>query len=174
MTTQQVVWMTLAYLVAFVAVAYFTRATRRRVLGALLGGAVVGAMLLGVIELGNALQWWRVPLGSRPSFPALLYVGGAISCSPIYLVTWRVARRYGGRGLAVCLLMAAIFGPPRDYLFAAIYPEWIVFAPGVTPVLAVSATYVALVALGHGVMRLAAGPARLDSLAARPWRRRAA
>jgi exosortase/archaeosortase len=36
-------------------------------------------------------------------------------------------------------------------------------------VLAISASYVILVLVGHGVMRLVAGPARADRLAQRPW-----
>jgi hypothetical protein len=169
MTTRQLIWMTLAYLVVLVAVVYFTRATVRRVLGALLGGAVVGVMLLGEIALGESVGWWRAPMASTPSFLTLFCVGAATSCSPIYLVTWRVVRRYGWRGLALCLLVAAAIGPPRDYLIATIYPEWIVFAPGIAPVLAVSAAYVSIVAVGHGIMRLIAGLAQQDRLAQRPW-----
>ena len=40
-----------------------------------------------------------------------------------------------------------VIGPPRDYLYTAIYPEWMVFAQGVAPNLADAATYVAIVAL---------------------------
>jgi hypothetical protein len=168
MTMLQLILMTCAYSVALVAVVYFTRATSRRVVGALAGGAVVGWMVLGVIALGEALGWWRVPLASTPEFLALFYVGTTISCSPIYLVTWRVARRFGWRGLAACFIVASVSGPPRDYLIAAKYPEWIVFAPGVAPVLAVAATYVGVLAAGHAVMRLVAGSAQGDRLARRP------
>lgn len=52
-----------------------------------------------------------------------------------------------------------VIGPPRDYLYAAVYPEWMVFAQGVAPILADAATYIAIVALGHAVMWLVAGPA---------------
>ena len=124
-------------------------------------------MAAGVTALGRAVGWWQVPPSSTPDF--LKYLGFAVSCTPIYLVTWRVARRFGWRGLAVFVIAAAIIGPPRDYLFAARYPEWIVFAPGVAPVLAVAATYVSIVVLGHGLMRLVSGPAREDRLARRPW-----
>jgi hypothetical protein len=168
MTTQQLLWFTGAYLIEFVAVVYFTRATARRVLGALVGGAVVGLPAIAVIALVGEIGWWRVPLTLTPGFLSLFYIGTAISCSPIYLVTWRVARRFGWHGLAVCLIVVAVIGPPRDYLIASIYPEWMVFAPGVAPILADSATYVGIVALGHAVMRLVAGPAREDTLARRP------
>jgi len=39
-----------------------------------------------------------------------------------------------------------------------------VFAPGVAPILADAAAYVGMVAIGHAVMRLVAGPAREDRL----------
>lgn len=164
MTTNQIIIVTCAYMVALVAVIYFTRATSRRVVGALTGGAVVGLMGMGAIVLGNTLGLWRVPIFWTPYFLALFYLGLSISVTPIYLVTWRVARRFGSRGLTVCLVVVAIIGPPRDYLYAAKFPSWMVFAPGVAPILADAATYVGIVALGHAVMRLVAGPSRVDRL----------
>ena len=80
-----------------------------------------------------------------------------------------MARRFGGRGLAVAVIVAAVIGPPRDYWYMARFPEWGAYGPGVSPVLAVSATYVILLILGYAVMRLVAGPARADRLARRPW-----
>ena len=61
----------------------------------------------------------------------------------IFLISWRIARRFGRRDLAVVVLIA--------------------------PVFAVSAAYVILGALGHVMMRLVAGPATADQLARRPW-----
>lgn len=164
MTTQQILLMTGLYLAALVAVTYFTHATARRVVGALLGGAVVGLMALRAIILGEALGWWRIPFASTPYFVTALFLGLAISCTPIYLVTWRIARRFGWRGLAICVGIVAIIGPPRDYLYAATFPKWMVFAPGIAPILADSATYILIVVVGHAVMRLVAGPAREDRL----------
>ncbi len=113
---------------------------------------------------GNVLGLWRVPIFWTPYFLTLFYLGFAISVTPIYLVTWRLVRRFGWRGLAVFIVIVAIIGPPRDYLFAATFPAWMVFAPGVAPMLADAVTYIGIVALGHAVMRLTAGPAREDLL----------
>ena len=165
MTTLQIIVMTCAYAVALVAAIYFTRAPSHRVVGALAGGAAAGWLGLGAIALGEALGVWRVFLPSTPGVWVLFYLGTAISCSPIYLITWRVVRRFGWRGLAVCLVVVGVIGPPRDYLYAATYPEWMVFARGVAPILADAATYVAIVALGHAVMRLVSGPAHGSRLA---------
>jgi hypothetical protein len=40
---------------------------------------------------------------------------GLAECAFIYLLTWRIARRFGSRGLATSVVGAAIIGPPRDY-----------------------------------------------------------
>ena len=164
MTTREIIIVTCAYMVALVVVVYFTRATSRRAVAALAGGAAVGLFGLGAIVLGNALKLWLVPISWTPQFLTLFYLGLAISVTPIYLVTWRLARRFGWRGLAVFIGIVAIIGPPRDYLIAAVFPAWMVFAPGIAPILADSATYIGIVALGHAVMRLIAGPSREDRL----------
>lgn len=164
MTTQQIIVVTCAYLFALIAVVYFTRATSRRVVGAFAGGAVVGCFGMGAIVIGNALGLWRVPIFWTPYFVALFFLGLAVSVTPIYLVTWRVARRFGWRGLAVFIGAVAIIGPPRDYLYAAKFPAWMVFAPGVTPILADALAYIGIVAIGHAVMRLVAGPSSEDRL----------
>jgi hypothetical protein len=164
MTTRQLILITCLYLAELLIVTYFTRATARRIAGALAGGAAVGLFGMGAIVLGNALELWRVPIFWTLYFLPLFYLGLVISVTPIYLVTWRLARRFGRRGLAVFICIVAIIGPPRDYLIAAKYPAWMVFAPGVAPILADTAAYVGIVAIGHAVMRLVAGPSREDRL----------
>lgn len=162
MTTWPIILLTGAYFVELVAVLYFTRATSRRVAGALAGGVAAGAVAMGMIALCEALAWWRVPLASTPY---LLFAGFVISCSPIYLITWRIARRFGWRGFAVFVAVVTVIGPPRDYLIAAKYPEWMSFSPGLLPILADALAYAGIVVVGHAVMRLVAGPSRADRLA---------
>jgi len=165
MTTQEIILWTCAYLIELSAVIYCTRATARRFVGALVGGAAAGLLGMGAIALSEALGWWHIPFDSTLSFRLLFYVGLAISLTPIYLVTWRLARRFGWRGLAVFIGIVTVIGPPRDYLIAATFPKWMVFAPGVSPILADAAAYVGMVAVGHAVMRFIAGPASEDQLA---------
>jgi len=169
MTRQQIILWTCAYLVELVVVIYFTRATTLRVVGALVGGAAAALLGMGAIALCEAVGWWRIPFASMPYFLLLFYLGLSISLTPIYLVTWRLARRFRWRGLAVFIGIVAVIGPPRDYLIASMFPKWMVFAPGVAPIVADGVTYVGMVVLGHVVMRLIAGPASDDRLA-RPAR----
>lgn len=167
MTTGQMILIIGFYLAALVAVAYLTRAKVRRIEGALAGGAVFGVVALLAVALGEAQNWWRVPVANSLHFHLLLWLVVAVSCVPVYLAIWRVTRRFGGRGLAVCVLGAAIIGPPRDYYLAAVFPAWIVFSAGIAPILAVATIYALLVVVGYAVMSLVAGPAQGDSLARR-------
>ena len=45
------------------------------------------------------------------------------------------------------------------------FTEWGKFAPGITPGIADVAAHITFVAAGHIVMRMVAGPARIDRLA---------
>ncbi len=165
MTTLEIILITCVYFIALLIVIYFTRATSRRIVGAVAGGAVVGVFGMGAIVLGNALELWRVPIfWTRPYFLALFYLALTVSVTPIYLVTWRLARRFGWRGLALFTCIVAIIGPPRDYLYAAKYPAWMVFAPGVAPIIADGVTYAGIVLIGHAAMRFIAGDSSADRL----------
>jgi len=165
MTILELVIVSCAYLVALIVVVYIMRPTLRRLVGAFAGAAAAGVFGMGAIVLGNTLRLWHVPIfWTRPYFLVLFYFGLTISVTPIYLVTWRLARRFGWRGLAVFLGTVAIIGPPRDYLYAAKYPAWMVFAPGVAPIVADSLAYIGIVTIGHAVMRVVAGDSSLDRL----------
>jgi hypothetical protein len=169
MTTQQLHLFNGLCLVILVVVAFFTRATARRIAGALAGGTAAGVAALGIIALGEAVGWWHMAITWKPYYLALLLIDFALPSAYLNLLTWRIARRFGGRGLAVVVVAAAIIGPPRDRWYMNRFPEWGAYAPGIAPVLAVSATYVVLVVLGYAVMRGVAGPAHEDRLARRPW-----
>ena len=152
----------------FVTAAFFTRATARRISGALAGGAVFGVVVIAMIALGEAVGLWHMPIRWEPYYLTLLWIDFAL-CAYVYLITWRIARRFGWRGLAAVVVLAAVIGPPRDYSYMRRFPEWGSYAPGIAPILAIAAIYVTMVLLGHGVMRLVAGPSGEDPLARRPW-----
>jgi hypothetical protein len=169
-TTQQIIVGILVYAVALAAIVYFARPTARRFAGAVAGGVAAAALgLWAIVPLGEALGRWHVPLDPSPLYMGLLLLATAVSTVPIYVVTWRIARRFGWRGLGVTLAVVAVIGPPREFAVEATYPEWITYAPGIATVLAISAAYAGRVAAGHGVMRVVAGPAPGSRLARWPW-----
>jgi hypothetical protein len=168
MTTQQLYAFTALYVVVFIVVAILTRATARRIVGALAGGLVAGVALLGVVQFCEYMGWWRMELPWEPHFLTIFIISMAIG-GFVFLLTWRIARRFGWRGLAVTLVIAAVLGPVRDQWYMNRFPEWGSYAPGIAPILAISAAYVILGVLGHATMRFIAGPAAADPLARRPW-----
>jgi hypothetical protein len=170
MTTLQVHFFNALYFLALIATAYFTRATPRRIAGACVGGAVVSVVLLGIVLLGEKTEIWHFNLPWEPYFLLLFYLGGVISCAFVYLLTWRIARRFGLRGMAVLVALLAVLGPFRDRWYMRTFPEWGSYGPGMAPMLAISATYVTMIALGHTIMDLVAGPSRGSPLARR-WGR---
>jgi hypothetical protein len=169
MTTLQLILMIFFYLTVFAAISYFTRASSRRITGALAGAAVIALLIFTLIALGEAIGLWVVPIKRTKQLLLLLYLALAISIAPIYLISWRVVRRYGGRGLTVLIVCAAIIGPARDYIVSARYPEWIELEPRVAPMLAVGIIYTLIVGVGHLVMSMVAGRSGEDRLVRRRW-----
>lgn len=169
MTTAQVNAFNALYLAILIAVILLARPTVRRIAGALAGGASAGVAMLAVVAVCERAGWWRFVFPWEPYFLTLVVLGMTF-CGFGFLLTWRVARRFGTRGLALLLFIAAVLGPVRDYRYMATFPEWGSYAPGYAPALAISAAYVIIAVVGHGVMRLIAGPASADRLADRPWK----
>jgi hypothetical protein len=158
------------YLVLTTAVAVLTRAPSRRIVGALAGATACGPAGLGIVVFAESAGWWHFAITWKPYFLALMWIG-VILWAFVFLLTWRIARRFGDRGLAVLLVAIAVLGPFRDSWFMRRFPEWGYYAPGIAPMLAISGAYVLLGIIGHGTMRLVAGPAAADALARWPWKR---
>ena len=171
MTTQQLHLFNCLYLVITAAVTVLTRATPRRIVGAMAGSTACGAMAIFILASGVVDQWWHIVMRRDPYFLMLLWIDFAL-CGYVFLLTWRIARRFGWIGLAAVLFLSAIVGPARDYEYLAMFPKWGSHAPGLVPVLGISGGYVFVLILGHGVMRVIAGPSKLDRLASRPWETR--
>jgi hypothetical protein len=167
-TTRQLYLFSCLALVLTTVVAVLTRATLRRIAGASAGAAVCGPVGLGIVAFCERAGWWHMVIPREPYFLTLMWINVAL-CGYPFLITWRIARRFGGRGLAVVLCVIAVLGPLRDSWYMATFPEWGSYAPGLAPMLAISGAYVLLGIIGHGVMRLIAGPATADRLARRPW-----
>ena len=157
------------YLILLVVVAIITRANTRRIVGALAGTIAAAAAGIGVIAVCQRVGWWHFNTHWDPYYLFQMGIGVALG-SFVFLLTWRLARRFGGRGLAIALLVAAILGPFRDSAYMARFPDWGYYSPGIAPMLAISVAYVVIGVVGHGLMRVISGPATADPLARPLWK----
>jgi hypothetical protein len=146
-------------------VAWFSRATPRRLAGAIAGGAAFMLLFLGQAGVADSMGWWRYAFGDMPRVPWLLFGAGLICYGAILgLISWRVTRRFGWRGQLAVIAAMSVLGPVRDHMGAAL-TELIVIVPGVLPLIAWAMLWASNVALLQAVMRLVAGPSRTDRLA---------
>jgi len=120
--------------------AYFTRADRRHILG-----AVVGASLYAVVNYvwdraAAVFGWWTYPAWSESGqFPLTGYLlAGIVGGGAFGLVGWRILRRWHWKGLAGFLLFWAVYAVVHDYggsrLFAS--SNLMLFGPGLMPIIA--------------------------------------
>src|ERR1022692_917457 len=113
MTTQQLWLFSCLALIITTVVAVLTRATLRRIAGASAGAAADGVVMLGIIAFCERAGWWHMAIPWEPYFLTLFLINVAL-CGYVFLITWRIARRFGGRGLAVAVGVIAVLGPLRD------------------------------------------------------------
>src|SRR5262249_23605938 len=123
MTAQQLHLFNGLYLVVLVVVAVLARATARRIAGALAGAAAMYPVGLTVVALGERVGWWHWEFLWEQNFLTALWINCTL-CAFVFLITWRIARRFGGWGLAVIAIVAAVIGPIRDKSFVERFPEW--------------------------------------------------
>jgi hypothetical protein len=170
MTSQQLMLLASAvYAVLLGVTIYFTRATARRALAALAGGAVVAVAGFGVEVSCQALGLWRYPSDDTGYGPLAMYPALVLIFAFLSLIGWRILRRFGWRGEAVFLAAIAVLGTVRDYKVAQA-TGIIALTPGIATVLVDLVAWSGLTALAQGVMRLVAGSTAADRLARRPWK----
>ena len=102
----------LAFLVG---AAYVSRAQTLRAASSIVGGAIFSLFVTVVpISMG-----WRqfVPLEHSTQALLLLYTIGVLLGAMTALASWRIARRFGWRGLAAFVIVASIGGPIRERLY---------------------------------------------------------
>jgi hypothetical protein len=147
---------------------YFTRATTRRVLGALAGGGAVAQVGAGVEALAHAWGWWRYTSDDTPYGPLAIYPLLVVAFAFLALIGWRLTRRFGSRGLTVFLAVVGVLGTVRDCFISGSLMGLIVFAPGVVIAIIDTFLWAGLTALAIALMRAVSGPATDDRLARPP------
>ncbi len=155
--------------VLFLASAYFTRATVRRIIGALLGAFAYGAENCAWDQAAIPLGWWSYPawLGTGRA-PLTLYVlAGIAGGGAMGLVGWRIMRRWGKKGFVGYLLFWAVYALVHDYAGSKAFAssQLMVFGPGLIPIIAIVLWYVTGNATTLLAIRLVGGPVEADLLA---------
>ena len=108
----ELVSMTYIALALLVAVAYVSRAQVRRIASSMVGGAVF-SVLVTVVPI--SMGWRRfVVVEHATQALLLLYTTGVLAGAFIALIGWRIARRFGWRGLAAFVIVVSIGGPIRE------------------------------------------------------------
>jgi hypothetical protein len=155
--------------ILFVASAYFTRATPRRILGGLAGGVAYAVSTFGWDRVAAGIGWWYYPFDPTVSGQVLaLYApAGLVSGGAFGLIGWRVTRRFGKRGLAAFLVAWGVWGTLHDVGGSALFASshLMIFQPGPIPVAAAFLNYATCGALAQLAVWLVAGPTRADRLA---------
>jgi hypothetical protein len=156
---------TYAILAAAGLAVYFSRATSRRLAGALVGASAF--VLTGVVAVRATflLGWWRLAASDLSlAMPVGLVVIDAAGYAAILaLLSWRVGRRFGWRGQPAFTLVASVWGAARDYAGAAAN-GLVTIAPGIAPFLGWSTAWCCGIVVMEAAMRLVAGPPQGDQL----------
>jgi hypothetical protein len=148
---------------AFGVVAFFTRATPRRMAGALVGALPVVPLVMFYDRVAGRLGWWHYPVVTTGSAPLAWYVTAALVYgAAMGLVGWRVIRRHGTLGLLAFLVALALLGVARDYAYS-IATGLIAFGPGPVPLVADLVAYASVAAIVQAVMYLVVGPPGADT-----------
>jgi hypothetical protein len=160
--TQILILASCVYLSLLAAAIYFTGASARRVVGALVGGGAVALVGAGVEAFAHARAWWSYPSDDTPIGPVGMYPAIVVLIAFLALIGWTVARQFGWRGTAVFLSTLAVVGTLRDYLLAAKLMHLINFAPGAWLKIIDGLLWAGLTALALATMRLVSGPAGIE------------
>ncbi|MBE3040466.1 MAG: hypothetical protein IMZ62_16845 [Chloroflexi bacterium] len=154
--------------IMFAVIAFFTRATPRRIAGALVGALPIIPLVMFYDSLAARLGWWHYPSVTTGRAPIAWYIAAALFYgAALGLVGWRVIRRWDTRGLVVFLVVLALFGVTRDYLYS-LTTSLIVFGPGPLPLIVDLFAYASAGALVQLLMVWIAGKPRSDRLARKP------
>jgi len=151
----------------FAVIAFFTRATRRRIAGALIAAIPIVPLVMFYDAIAARLGWWRYPSVITGAAPLAWYLAAALGYGAAFgLIGWRVIRRFGWRGLVVFLIALAAFGVARDVTYART-TNLIEFGPGPLPLLADFFAYASAAALVQILIYALAGAPSADPLARR-------
>jgi hypothetical protein len=154
--------------IIFALAAFFTRATLRRAVGALIAAVPLVPFVMLVDALARRQGWWIYPSIPVGNAPVAWYIAAALSYgAAVGLIGWRALRRFGRAAFPVFVLLVGLVGVTRDYAYSAT-TGLIQFGGGALPLIADFLSYASAAALVQLLMRWVVGPPRADRLARVP------
>ena len=151
--------------ILFVMIAFFTRATPRRIAGALIASIPIVPLVMFYDSIAARLGWWHYPSVTTGAAPLAWYVAAALGYGAAFgLVGWRMIRRFGWRGLLGFLIALSVFGVARDVTYART-TSLIEFGPGSVPLIADFFAYASSATLVQVLMYWLVGAPGSDQLA---------
>jgi hypothetical protein len=143
---------------------YFTRATLRRIAGALTGGAVLSIGSLAKYWIDQSLGLWHMEqrlLSAHILVPSFLV--GVLAGAAILLAVWRIFRRFGLKGEICAVIGVAILTAVRERLWMTILLPLFSSEQGVPTFLVDFAMWSVVWGMGLLAMRAVAGPTGVDA-----------
>ena len=159
---------TLGSLILLAIIIYFTRAKSRRIVGAVVGGFVVGLLIILIDWTASSLGLWYYPGSTTGYGPLGYYIPNALFYGAgIAFIGWRINRKWGIKALISFIVIFGLYGIIRDFIFTASTQSSniIVFGHGIFPVIADMLAWIGALSIAQIIMWLIAGPSKTDSLA---------
>ncbi len=154
----------------FALCAFFTRASLRRTASGLAGVIAFGVLQYAWDRLAAIAGWWSYPgynTSASMPMPLAIYLFSGLVYGGFGLIGWRVARRYGWKGLLAFLAAWSLWGFIHDTVGSSLFSssQLMVLGPGVIPLLTDFLVYTTCMAAVIAMIRWVGGPFRADALA---------
>ena len=164
MKLNALMWIPLAVAaVIFCAAALFTRAGGRRVLSALICGALGGGVGLLLDMFGYGVGVWYYQGAHISHGPWLVYVAVAFVQGAVALLGWHLAQRYNVVFAAIFVFFVAAVLTSQDYVIANSSFRVQIISPGFGPAIYDLMLWILVTTVSVWTMRLLAGAPSPDA-----------
>ena len=141
----------------FVATSLLTRAPRRRIVAALVGGVGGGVVGAALDAVGHWLRLWDYVVGNPAHAPWPIYLGVAFAQAALALIAWRIGMRFSVYVQLAFIGVVAAAATAQDYIAAAVGPKVQVIAPGIAPAIGDFLVWSAVTSTALAIMYTLAG-----------------
>jgi len=152
----------ISLLIVFIVI-YFTKPNRQRLFGALVAGIAFGVLNILADILAYNFGWWQYRDSINISYaPIYFYILPILifGCS-LSLIGWRIAKKYGKRGLILFIAFLTLFGSIRDNYYAQ-KTNIFIWGNGIIPIIMDALLWALFYTIAQVIMYLIAGDYKKD------------